>query len=203
MKKPIYERIINEATKEADALINEATKVANEKVAAAKKKLTEEQTEFIVDLKLSAKNRISDFEAKEERDLANFAEQTKQEIVVNLFLKAYEELSKLKGKALLEYAQNLIAKQKVEGNESIQVSRTNYDKYLTAFSSNKDPNNLDLLNKAKKQYKFTLAKEPVLISEGFLLSGVKYDLIFDFKEIIDEYQRQNEQKIYKELFGDE
>lgn len=203
MKEPIYERIINEATKEADALIAEAKKSSEQKLTAVKKKLTEEHTEFVVNTKLAAKNKVSDFEAKEERDLANFAEQTKQEIVVNLFIKAYEELREFKGEALLKYALNLIDRQKVLGTEAIQVAKENYDKYLSAFSSKKDHNNLDLLNAGNKKYKFTLSKDPVLINEGFLLSGEKYDLIFDFKEIIDDYQRQHEQKIYKELFGDE
>ncbi|HZJ89726.1 MAG TPA: hypothetical protein VFD05_03500 [Bacilli bacterium] len=203
MKEPIYERIINEATKEADALIAGAKKDAQQKLAAVKKKLTEEHTEFVVSAKLAAKSKVSDFEAKEERDLANFTEQTKQEIVVNLFLKAYEELKEFKGEALLKYALNLINRQKVLGTEEIQVSKDNYNKYLTAFSTKKDRKDLDLLNAGNKKYKFVLSAQPVLISEGFLLSGEKYDLIFDFKEIIDVYQRQHEQKIYKELFGDE
>ncbi len=203
MKKPIYERIIDEATKEANALVASAKKEADKKTSALQKSITEQNTAFTVEAKLDAKNKIAAHEERQARDLANFVEQTRQEIVVDVFSEAYNALCKLTKTDLLKYVHKLLANQTVTGTEAIQVSKANYDKYLTAFSSTKDANSLDLLNSGNKQYKFKLSKEPVLINEGFLLSGVKFDLIFDFKEIVDDYQRVHEQNIYKELFGDE
>lgn len=202
MKKPIYERIIDEATKEATALVASAKKEADKKISALQKSVTELHTAFTVEAKVDAKNKVNAHEERHARDLANFIEQTRQEIVVDVFSEAYAALCKLTKTDLLNYVHKLLANQTVTGTELIQVSKVNYDKYLTAFSSTKDENNLDLLNNNKK-YKFKLSKEPVLINEGFLLSGVKFDLIFDFKEIVDDYQRVHEQNIYKELFGDE
>jgi vacuolar-type H+-ATPase subunit E/Vma4 len=203
MKKPIYERIILEAEAEAKALKEETSIEAKRILEGGKTQIISQNTDELNKINFHHKNRVKNYKDRQEKGLATYEEQVRQELVVAVFSEVYEKLSALEGKELLNFVSHLLHKEAIKGDEVILVSHANYQKYLSAFSSTKDPLKLDLLNKNAPNYKFSLSKEPTHVSEGFLLSSKEFDLIFDFKEIVDEYQKKNEQRIYNELFKDE
>lgn len=203
MKKPIYERIREEAEAEAKVLQEEAKAEAKRILSDGKEDIIERNTSDLNTFQVQNKDRVKHYKERQEKSLVTYQEQVRQELVVGVFDEVYEKLSALKDKALLSFVTRLINSEKVVGNEVIYVSKLNFDKYLSALSGNKKADHLDLLNAANKEYKFTLSKEPTHVIEGFLLSGKEYDLIFDFKEIVTLYQKENEQRIYNELFKDE
>ncbi|OQC50058.1 MAG: V-type proton ATPase subunit E [Tenericutes bacterium ADurb.Bin024] len=203
MKKPIFERISEEAKKEAALLVKEAKAEAKQVLKVGKDAIEAQNAAELDKAKAQSKERVVNFKDRNERGLDNYKEQVRQEIVVETFDKVAAKLAELEGKELLAFVTNLINKENVSGSEVIHVSRRNFKKFVSALSSTKDGANLDLLNKANAKYKFTLSKEPTHVDEGFLLSAKQYDLIFDFNEIVGIYQRTHEQRIYNELFKDE
>lgn len=203
MKKPIYERILNEAEAEAKVLTEETKAEAKRILEVGKSEIIRQNSEELTRLNSRNKERLTNFKERQEKGLVTFEEQVRQELVVEVFHEVYTKLSGLKDKALLAFVIHLISKEKVKGDEVFLVSRQNFAKFLNALSSTKDPLKLDLLNKTNTNYNFTLSKEPTHVEEGFLLSSKEFDLIFDFKEIVNEYQKANEQRIYNELFKDE
>lgn len=203
MKKPIYERIISEAQAEAKVLSEETKAEAKRILEAGKSEIMRQNSEELNRLNESNKQRLLNHKDRQTKGLVTFKEQVRQELVVEVFNEVFTKLSLLKDKDLLDFVARLISKEKTKGDEVILVSRQNYQKYLNAFSTHKDPLQLDLLNSVAKHYHFSLSKEPTHVEEGFLLSSKEFDLIFDFKEIVSEYQKTHEQRIYNELFKDE
>ena len=203
MKKPIYERIILEAEAEAKVLSEETKAEAKRILDDGKEQIISQNTVELNRVNRLNKERVANYKDRQEKGLATYEEQVRQELVVDVFAEVFDHLKALEGKDLLAYIVFLIAKEKVKGDEVILVSKANYKKYLAALSSTKDPLKLDLLNKNAANYKFSLSQEPTHVEEGFLLSSKEFDLIFDFNEIVKAYQKVNEQRIYNELFKDE
>ncbi|MFA5660297.1 MAG: hypothetical protein WC968_02745 [Bacilli bacterium] len=203
MKKPIFERILLEAQNEAQTLLAETKDEAKRQLNEGKSKIMSRNTEELDAAIARHKGRVKYFAERQEKGLDTYREQVRQELVASVFDEVLIKLQKLEGRDLCAFITHLVAKEDVKGNEVIHVSKQNYAKYLAALSTRKNPDELDLLNKAKPGYAFTLSKEKTHIEEGFLLSGKAFDLIFDFKEIVRGYQRTNEQRIYNELFKDE
>lgn len=195
MKKPIYERILLEAEAESKALLNEANAEAKAIVKRGKEAIIAANSAELDAASNANKARVKNFAEREEKGLVTFQEQARQQLVVNIFSEVNEKLAALDGKDLLAFVVHLISKEKVSGDEVFEVAKRNRQKYETALGAD-----LSLLNKTNPQYKFTWSKASTHIEEGFLLSGKKYDLMFDFKEIVDDYQKDHEQGIYHELF---
>lgn len=198
MKKPLHERILSEAQSEAKAIIKEAEKEANALLLSGKTALNAEKEEQLIEGEKISKARVKNYIDREENSLGNFQEQTRQQLVVSVFTEVSEKLTKLEGKELLAFVTSLIGKEKVSGDETLHVSKLNFKKYTDALGKNAEK-----LNSANATYTFKFSSEPTYIEEGFLLSGKAFDLVFDFHEIVDQYQKKNEQRIYHELFAHE
>lgn len=203
MKKPIFERIKEEAKKEAALLVTETKAEAKRILKAGKDDLDAKNAAELASATAKSKERVANFKDRNEKGLENYKEQVRQEIVSDIFDEVAAKLAGIEGQELLKFVTNLINKEKVKGDEIMHVSRRNFKKFVAALSSSKDPTKLDLLNKANAKYNFTLSKEPTHVVEGFLLSAKQYDLIFDFNEIVSIYQRAHEQRIYNRLFKNE
>ncbi len=201
MKKPIYERILLEAENDAKVIIAEANAEKARILKSGKETIIAQNTAELNAVQAYNKARVKNFTERQEKGLVTFQEQARQQLVVDIFGEVLAKINNLTGKDLLAFIKALIAKEELNGDEVMQVSKRNYKKYAEALS--RDGKTLDLLNSANAKYNFTLSKESTHIREGFLLSGKKYDLIFDFKEIVDEYQKKHEQRIYHELFNNE
>lgn len=203
MKKPIFERIKEEAQNEADLLTKETEAEATRILKSGKDALSAQNKAELGEAEEKSENRVAQYKERSEKGLDTYKEQVRQEIVVSLFNDVTLKLAALEGEDLLNFVAHLIAKESVNGDEVMLVSKRNFNKFVSALSSKKDGNNLDLLNAKNAKFNFTLSKEPTHISEGFLLSTKEYDLIFDFSEIVINYQKKHEQRIYNELFKDE
>ncbi len=198
MKKPIYERIINDAEQEAKAILKAAEVSAAAIINHGKEVLAAEKNQELLEGEAESKRRVKNFKEREEKSLVTFQEQTRQQLVVDVFSEVSEKLAKLEGKELLAFVTHLIKRETVRGDETFHVSKRNYDKYAKALGKK-----LELLNSVNASYKFTFSSEPTYIEEGFLLAGQAFDLVFDFAEIVSQYQKENEQRIYNELFSNE
>lgn len=198
MKKPIYERIISEAEAEANAILREAELSAKALISKGKELFVEEKRQELVEGEANSKARVKNYQEREEKSLINFQEQTRQQLVVDVFSEVREKLASLEGKELLNFVVSLIKKENVSGEEIFHVSKRNIEKYTKALGKK-----LEHLNSVDAHYNFTISAEPTYIEEGFLLAGKAFDLVFDFTEIVDQYQKENEQRIYNELFKNE
>lgn len=198
MEKPIYERIIAEAEKESAALLNAALHETKAIIEAGKAAIKNQKNEELDTAKVTNKARVKAFAERQEKSLTTFQEQARQQLVVSVFSEVSDKLSGLEGNDLLAFVSRLISKEAVKGTEVMHVSKRNYKKYSAALGKN-----LENLNKTNPQFKFSLSTDSTHIEEGFLLAGEQFDLMFDFKEIVTEYQKVNEQRIYNELFKDE
>lgn len=198
MKKPIYERILSDAEGEAKAILKDAENSAKAIIASGKEALEAQKSEELLEGKAQSKARVKNYQEREEKTLINFQEQTRQQLVVDVFSEVREKLAHLEGKDLLNFVVHLIKNESVSGEESFHVSKKNYAKYEKALGKK-----LEHLNTANTKYKFSFSETPTYIEEGFLLSGTKFDLVFDFSEVVDQYQKENEQRIYNELFTNE
>lgn len=203
MRKTIDKRILQEAEQEASMLIKTSKKKSDELKKAGLEQITAMVAQKLESAKLASDKLVAAHKNRQEKNLITYQEQIKQEIVVGVFDGVLAKISSLTGNELLSFVLHLISKEKVTGEETIQVANRNHAKYLAAFSSKKDPANLDLLNGNNKKYKFKLTKGNVPIREGFLLNNPTFDLIFDFNEIVRKYQDKHEQEVYGELFKNE
>lgn len=203
MRKTIDKRILQEAQAEAELLTNNSTRKSAEIKKDGLDKITNEVA-FKLEKALEANERmIAAYKNRQEKNLITYVEQIRQEIVVGVFDAVTTKIANLEGKELLVFVLHLLSKESVNGNEKIKVRVRNYEKYLAAFSSKKDPEQLDLLNAGNIKYKFVLEKADVPIREGFLISNPTFDLIFDFSELVDKYQEAHEQDVYGTLFTNE
>lgn len=198
MKKPIYERIVNEAEAEAKTLLKEAEATAKAIIKSGSEALEGQNKELLAEAEAESKARVKNFKEREEKSLITFQEQTRQQLVVDVFSEVHAKLAALEGKELLSFVSHLIKGESVTGDELLLVSKRNHAKYAKALGKK-----LELLNSVSPGYKFTFSDEPTYIEEGFLLAGKAFDLVFDFSEIVDQYQKENEQRIYNELFSNE
>ena len=198
MKKPIYERIIAEAEKERTVLLSTAEQEAKALIEAGKAALKRQSAEELQSAKDTNNARVQAFAERQEKSLTTFQEQARQQLVVTVFNDVCTKLGRLEGSDLLHFVTRLIKEEDVRGNEVMYVAKRNYQKYAAALGKN-----LEHLNKTDPRFHFTLSSESTHIAEGFLLAGEAFDLMFDFSEIVTEYQKANEQRIYNELFNDE
>ena len=155
MKKPIFERITEEAKKEAALLVKETKSEANRILKAGKDAISAQNESELTEAKAKSVERVRQYKERNEKGLDNYKEQVRQEIVVSIFDEVVNKLANLEGEELLKFVTNLIAKEKVKGDEVMHVSARNFKKFVTALSSKKDATNLDLLNKKDAKYNFT------------------------------------------------
>lgn len=201
--KPLHEKIIFEAEEKVN-LINEET---SKKVAELKKnrleKMNLEYEEKLHDIKITTQANINAQKKKMERDVLMYTQKTKEDIVNNLFLEVYDYIKNLQGDDLCNYMHALIKQSDIVGNEKIVVSINNKDKYLQSLSSKNNENDLDKLNSKDPLFQFTLVFDKLFFDEGFMLIKEDFDLIFDFKQIVENYQQKQAKSIYEMLFDHE
>ena len=136
MKKPIYERIISEAEAEANAILREAELSAKALISKGKELLVEEKRQELVEGEANSKARVKNYQEREEKSLINFQEQTRQQLVVDVFSEVREKLASLEGKELLNFVVSLIKKENVSGEEIFMFLKRNIEKYTKALGKN-------------------------------------------------------------------
>lgn len=134
-----------------------------------------------------------------ERALRDEKAMAKQKLIEHVFAEIKSYLVNLKGKELFNYVRNSISKESIQGDETIMVSKHDYETYLSILSTKKgDLVECDLLNK-ELGTTLKLSKEPARIESGFIVVGKIFDLNFSYAETIDRLTTAYEKQIYEEM----
>lgn len=200
MKKPLHEKIIDDAKKEAKIIVDEATKFVD---SYKDEHLNKIKNEFKNRVKTQEENynlEINSYKKKLEFDLKGYNQKVKNDLLKEVFNEVYEELSSLEKNELLNFINILLKDFELEGLSSFIVNKEQEEKYLKALSSKYDKDNLDLLNALNKSYNFSLKTDVLYFDNGFMLVSEDFDLIFNFEEIVANYKTKYEKEIYKKLF---
>ena len=176
----VSDKIVNNAQKEADKILRDAKIRAESIVGQKKNSLDLEKSQASLRAQLAIIDVVFDFVLKS--------------------IQAYE------GKKLLDFAVSLIKQENLLGNETIAVNKSEYDKYLKAFSTNKKANlvELNLLNTSLNdpKYQLKLTNQPAKIKDGFLVIGKYFDLNFSFIYLVLNLQKKYEKELLDLIFKD-
>jgi len=200
MKKPLHEKIIDDAKKEAKIIVDETTKFVD---SYKDEHLNKIKNEFKNRVKTEEENynlEINSYKKKLEFDLKGYNQKVKNDLLKEVFNEVYEELSSLEKNELLNFINILLKDFELEGLSSFIVNKEQEEMYLKALSSKYDKDNLDLLNALNKSYNFSLKTDDLYFDNGFMLVSEDFDLIFNFEEIVANYKTKYEKEIYKKLF---
>lgn len=134
-----------------------------------------------------------------ERALRDEKAMAKQKLIEQVFAEVKAYLIGLKGKDLYNYVKQALKKEHIEGDETIMVSKHDYETYLAILSSKKgDLVDCDLLNK-ELGTNLKLTKEPAKIESGFIVVGKIFDLNFSYEETLEKLTSTYEKQIYEEM----
>ncbi|MFA5502982.1 MAG: hypothetical protein GX807_00880 [Erysipelotrichia bacterium] len=141
---------------------------------------------------LSTTKQALDFES------ASKGEALKSLMIEEIYQEGLAKIKTLKGPALFDFVYRLIAKEKLSGHHRLLVKKANFEKYNQALS---DKSNADLLNQKFKDVSFTLEVYDDAVEEGFIIEDEKFDLYFDFKDLLSKHKDTHAFEIYQRLFG--
>lgn len=198
----LAEKILITTEQEVKKIQEETLQIVEELKKEELSKIQKRYNDVMNERKQHFDSNIKTFKKQMDNELIAYERQAKQMVIFDLFNKIFERISKLEKDELRNFIVKLLKDQDIKGTETMVVSKKDYQRFLVALSSNGN-NTLDLLTKANKTYQFKLEVGNINFESGFLLVDKDYDLIFDFKEIVDRYQEQMEKQVYKELFDNE
>lgn len=203
LKKTIYEKI-EEKTVETVKKINQEAKLESDKLRASLLNKANKEIEVLNKEALNLKIRtIDQKKALYELERKQALLKIQNNVIQVAFQEALAKLNQLEGAALLEFVYNKLKKEKLTGEEVIEVNSKDYNTFLQALSTknNADLVDLDLLNaKLGKQFHLKLSHKPGLIDNGFLVIGKDYDLNFSYTELLEVVKKQQEKAISQQLF---
>src|SRR5690554_7158703 len=161
MKKPLHEKIIDDAKKEAKIIVDEATKFVD---SYKDEHLNKIKNEFKNRVKAQEENynlEINSYKKKLEFDLKGYNQKVKNDLLKEVFNEVYEELSSLEKNELLNFINILLKDFELEGLSSFIVNKDRKSTRLNSLSSKYDKDNLDLLNALNKSYNFSLKTDEI------------------------------------------
>lgn len=198
----LAEKILITTEQQVKKIQEETLQIVEELKKEELSKIQKRYNDVMNERKQHFDSNIKTFKKQMDNELIAYERQAKQMVIFDLFNKIFERISKLEKDELRNFIVKLLKDQDIKGTETMVVSKKDYQRFLVALSSNGN-NALDLLTKVNKTYQFKLEVGNINFESGFLLVDKDYDLIFDFKEIVDRYQEQMEKQAYKELFDNE
>ncbi|MGI6359960.1 MAG: hypothetical protein ACOX02_02810 [Acholeplasmatales bacterium] len=198
----LLKKIEEKGLKEKEEILKEANAEVNAILSEAKLKAKKEYEKIVSDETLKSAREIEQRKNAfllEKRQAILLEQSNQVDLVID---KLRNHLLNLEGEDLLKYSASLIKKETLSG-DTIRVSKKDYNKYLTAFSSGKkaDIVVLDKLNKALgKGYNLKLESIPENITDGFIVLGKTYDLNFSIEPYLVDLKKKYEKEIFKILF---
>jgi len=200
----IYKKIEDKGNLEAE----EIYKAGQEKAAALEKTILDGYDKEYKKIVESANRQNEDYLKTKLTQVDQTAKQKslflKKEKINEVMKKVHQQLNKISDKELFDLVVKTISSEKIQGNEVLKVSKSDYSKYVRIFASNSEskPVVLDLLNnKLGSKYHLTISNEPADIDGGFILMGNTYDIDHSFIVLLDELRETYETEIAKTLFG--
>lgn len=206
VNKSIYDKIIDKGSLDASEIIR-----------LGKQKATSIEESIVNEAKLDSQKLLdNNNKANQDRMKAmttNFERLAKKEILFkkkelidDLFLVAINKLKTISDFELFGLVKKLIKNESITGNEVIKVSKSDFGKYLSLFSSGKatDLVELDKLNKELGgSYHLKLSNQPAQIDGGFVIVGEHFDIDLSYSSILNVIKEKNETKIANILFNEE
>lgn len=205
-KQDIYKKIEDKGKEEARKII-----LAGEKEAQAIKMqiLDKVEADILTKKDVFLKNIGEQLVAKEsvlkQKEKMSILKD-KKNIMISILDSTFKEMKKMSDEKLKEYVMVIIKSETITGNETILVSKADYNRYLKLFSSEqnrKDLVKMDLLNsKLGENYNLVLSSEEADIDGGFIIISETYDINGSYKSILQRILNNNESEIAKILFSE-
>lgn len=199
-RKSIEEIIIQDAKKKVLDIENETKEIIKKMQKDSMEKNKQVYRDKVSQALIESEMSIKATEKQLNNELISYERLMKQNLISDLFKGILAKVNTLENEELLKWITKLLSELEIQGNETMIVSDLKYEVYLKALSSSKNSEHLDKLNHVSHKFQFKLEKGMLDFQDGFMLIGDTYDLIFNFQEIIDTYQKQKEYKLFKELF---
>ena len=132
----------------------------------------------------------------------------KKEIIDDIFDKALQKLVTLDDENLVELVIKLLKDENLSGNEIIQVSKKDYERYKKLFSIGREKDGYVILDKLamylnNEKYQLLLDKTTINIAGGFNIIGKKYDVNHSYESVLEGIKEKEESNIALLLFGEE
>lgn len=202
-EKNLASQIINEANNEVKLINDETNRLNKELLNNELSKIKGHLKSLKLNQNNLATSTINTLKNKLDKEVIAYDRKVKFEIVQTIYDDVLNKIRKLEEKELLNLIKTIIDHDEIIGTETIIVSKDNYSKYLKAFSSKSDPNNLDLINNINNKYNFQLRSAKLNFKDGFILENNEFDLIFNFNNIVNNHHKENQKRLYKELFDND
>jgi len=202
-EKNLASQIINEANNEVKLINDETNRLNKELLNNELSKIKGHLKSLKLNQNNLATSTINTLKNKLDKEVIAYDRKVKFEIVQTIYDDVFNKIRKLEEKELLNLIKTIIDHDEIIGTETIIVSKDNYNKYLKAFSSKSDPNNLDLINNINNKYNFQLRSAKLNFKDGFILENNEFDLIFNFNNIVNNHHKENQKRLYKELFDND
>ena len=206
VNKSIYDKIIDKGSLDASEIINLGKEKAEAIKASIIGEAKAEADKLINANKKSNQDKVKAKTTNFERLAKKEILFKKKELIDELFVVGLKKLKELKDIELFNLVKKYISLESITGSEIIKVSKADYGKYLSLFSSGK-PTDLVLLDKLNKElgpnYNLKLTNTPANIDGGFIIVGEHFDIDLSFNSILNIIKEDHETKIANILYNEE
>lgn len=206
VNKSIYDKIIDKGSLDAFEIINLGKEKAEEIKISIINEAKAEAHKLIQNNKKANQDKVKAKTTNFERLAKKEILFKKKELINDLFIIGKKKLKELKDIELFNLVKKYILKELITGSEIIKVSKADYGKYLSLFSSGK-PTELVLLDKLNKElgsnYNLQLANTPANIDGGFIIVSKHFDIDLSFNSILNIIKESHETKIANILYNEE
>lgn len=206
VNKSIYDKIIYKGSLDAFEIINLGKEKAEEIKISIINEAKAEAHKLIQNNKKANQDKVKTKTTNFERLAKKEILFKKKELINDLFIIGKKKLKELKDIELFNLVKKYILKELITGSEIIKVSKADYGKYLSLFSSGK-PTELVLLDKLNKElgsnYNLQLANTPANIDGGFIIVSKHFDIDLSFNSILNIIKESHETKIANILYNEE
>lgn len=204
-KSSIYEKIEQKSRDEADAIIREGQNRAASIKAEKLKEANVDNNKILAKTKQRIDEQLKAAKTQFEQQAKQESLQTKKDLITKALGHALKKLKDLDDETLFNFIVEKLKNEQLEGNELIQVSEQDYNKYLNILSLGKKEGeyySLDKLNKSLgNSFNLRLDNQYANINGGFIIVGRKFDLNFSFESVLNNFKEENEVEIANILFN--
>lgn len=202
----IYEKIEQRGKSEAEAMLLSGEEKAKAIENAMINQANKEIDKIFTDVKKINENLIMTKGTEIEQKAKQATLAKKKNIIDNVIKEANDRLKNLDDDEIKKLVVKMLLSEKINGDETLMVSKKDHAKYLSLFSSEKKSGDvvLDKLNKLLKnnKYHLKLSKDSANIDGGFIVVGESYDVDHSYNTMLLHFKEKYEAQIACILFDD-